>query len=48
MQTLMEDFVLTSRDITKILDMLEAQFGNNCEIVLHDLRKPYDLSLIHI
>ena len=48
MQTLMEDFVLTSRDITKILDMLEAQFGNNCEIVLHDLRKPYDHTIVDI
>lgn len=28
--------------------MLEKQFGRNCEIVLHDLTKPYDHTIIDI
>lgn len=42
------DFCLSKADITKLLDMLEAQFGTRCEIVLHDLRNPYEHTIVDI
>ncbi len=34
--------------IKKIMDMLEMQFGSNCEVVLHDLTKDYNHTIIDI
>lgn len=34
--------------LNKILTLLEMQFGSNCEIVLHDLTKPYESTIIDI
>ena len=42
------DFSMNSEDITRFVDMLEAHFGNTCEIVLHDLRRPYDQTIVDI
>lgn len=42
------NFTFSLNDITKIIDMMEAQFGSKCEIVLHDLRKPYDHTIVDI
>lgn len=47
-QNSLDSFTLNLNDITKIIDMLEAQFGSRCEIVLHDLRKPYDHTIVDI
>ena len=33
---------------TKILDMLEQHFGQSCEIVLHDLTREYDHTIVDI
>lgn len=32
----------------KLLTMLEQHFGSNCEIVLHDLTRPYESTIIDI
>lgn len=34
--------------LTSLVDMLEAQFGVNCEIVLHDLTKDYNHTIVDI
>jgi predicted transcriptional regulator YheO len=34
--------------IKKIMDLLEKQFGRNCEVVLHDLTKDYNHTIIDI
>jgi len=34
--------------LTRLLDMLEQHFGNTCEVVLHDLTKSYDHTIIDI
>lgn len=34
--------------LTKVCDMLEQQLGPNCEVVLHDLERPYDSTIIDI
>lgn len=31
-----------------LLSMLEAQYGSNCEIVLHDLTKDYNHTIVDI
>ncbi|MBC8584757.1 helix-turn-helix transcriptional regulator [Youxingia wuxianensis] len=38
----MDNIVFTKDEFEKLLTLLELQFGKNCEIVLHDLTKPYD------
>ena len=39
----------TDQDFWKnLMDMLEKQFGSSCEIVLHDLTKDYDHTIIDI
>lgn len=35
-------------EIKKIMDLLEKQFGRNCEVVLHDLTKDYNHTIIDI
>jgi len=35
-------------EIRKIMDLLEKQFGRNCEVVLHDLTKDYNHTIIDI
>ncbi len=32
----------------KLMNMMEQQFGPDCEIVLHDLTKPYDKTIVDI
>lgn len=32
----------------KLMDMLEYQFGNRCEIILHDLTKDYEHTIVDI
>lgn len=39
----MDDVILN-----KILTLLEVEFGNRCEVVLHDLTKPYDHTIVDI
>jgi predicted transcriptional regulator YheO len=34
--------------INKIIDLLEKQFGRNCEVVLHDLTKDYNHTIVDI
>lgn len=34
--------------LEKVVDLMEQQMGPNCEIVLHDLRKPYDCTIVDI
>lgn len=45
---MVEDFILDSRGLTQILDLIENQFGPQCEVCLHDLSKPYDHTIIDI
>ena len=44
----MESIHEISDFLKQVMDMLEAQFGNNCEIVLHDHLKPYDQTIVDI
>ena len=41
-------FQLEEDFFERLMDMLEAQFGTNTEIVLHDLRKKYDRTIVDI
>lgn len=41
-------FTLDGDFMTRLLDMLEQQFGTNTEIVLHDLRGDYNKSIVDI
>lgn len=34
--------------LEKVVELLEQQMGNNLEIVLHDLRKPYERTIVDI
>ncbi len=34
--------------LKQIMNLLEQQFGNRCEVVLHDLSRPYDSTIIDI
>ena len=34
--------------LEKVVELLEQQMGNNLEIVLHDLRKPYEHTIVDI
>ncbi|MCL1863655.1 MAG: helix-turn-helix transcriptional regulator [Defluviitaleaceae bacterium] len=34
--------------LTQVVNLIEQQFGSNCEIVLHDLSLPYDSTIIDI
>ena len=42
------DGKLDSRVLTQIVNLIEQQFGSNCEVVLHDLTLPYDSTIIDI
>ena len=44
----MESIYEISDFLKQVMDMLEAQFGSNCEIVLHDHLKPYDQTIVDI
>ena len=35
-------------NLGKILTLIERHFGMDCEVVLHDLTKPYDHTIIDI
>jgi len=39
---------LDSRALTQIVNLIERQFGSNCEVVLHDLSRPYDSTIVDI
>ena len=39
---------LDSRILTQIVNLIEQQFGPNCEVVLHDLSRSYDNTIIDI
>jgi len=39
---------LDSRILTQIVNLIEQQFGSNCEVVLHDLSLPYDSTIVDI
>lgn len=34
--------------LEKLIDLLEMQLGNNCEVVLHDLTKSYESTIVDI
>lgn len=42
------NFNLGEEGLRQILDLLEQQFGARCEVVLHDLSRPYDSTIIDI
>lgn len=42
------DGKLDSRALTQIVNLIEQQFGINCEVVLHDLSRPYDSTIVDI
>jgi predicted transcriptional regulator YheO len=42
------NYKLDGRTLTQIVDLIEHQFGINCEVVLHDLSLPYDSTIIDI
>ena len=44
----MDDMVFGSDFINRLIDMLEQQLGRFSEIVLHDLRKGYDHTIVDI
>jgi len=44
----MPDFTLDREALTKIMDLMEHQFGPDCEIILHDLTGDYDKTIIDI
>ncbi|MCL2618185.1 MAG: helix-turn-helix transcriptional regulator [Defluviitaleaceae bacterium] len=39
---------LDGRVLTQVVNLIEHQFGHNCEVVLHDLSLPYDSTIIDI
>jgi len=39
---------LDIRALTQIINLIEHQFGSNCEVVLHDLSRSYDNTIIDI
>ena len=39
---------LDSRALTQIVNLIEQQFGSNCEVVLHDLSRSYDSTIVDI
>jgi len=39
---------LDSRVLTQIVNLIEQQFGSNCEVVLHDLSRSYDSTIVDI
>jgi len=43
-----ENSKLDSRVLTQIVNLIEQQFGSNCEVVLHDLSRPYDSTIVDI
>ncbi|MCI9047267.1 MAG: transcriptional regulator [Hungatella sp.] len=43
-----ERFEIGEEWLKQILDLLEQQFGSRCEVVLHDLSRPYDSTIIDI
>ena len=43
-----ERFSIGEEGLKQILDLLEQQFGSRCEVVLHDLSRSYDSTIIDI
>lgn len=43
-----ENFLLGEKSLNQILNLLEQQFGNRCEVVLHDLTRPYESTIVDI
>jgi predicted transcriptional regulator YheO len=43
-----ESYKLDSLALTQIVNLMEQQFGSNCEVVLHDLSRPYDSTIVDI
>jgi len=43
-----KDGKLDNRALTQIVNLIEQQFGSNCEVVLHDLSRPYDSTIVDI
>ena len=39
---------LDNRALTQVVNLIEQQFGSNCEVVLHDLSRPYDSTIVDI
>ena len=39
---------LDGRALTQIVNLIEQQFGSNCEVVLHDLSRSYDNTIVDI
>ncbi|MCL2580267.1 MAG: helix-turn-helix transcriptional regulator [Oscillospiraceae bacterium] len=39
---------LDSHALTQIVNLIEQQFGSNCEVVLHDLSRPYESTIVDI
>ena len=44
----MENSKLDGRALIQIINLLEQQFGYGCEVVLHDLSRPYDSTIVDI
>ena len=44
----MEDIYENEKLLKQIMDLLEQHFGYNCEVVLHDLTKDYDHTIVDI
>lgn len=42
------NFRLDEQALTQIVNLIEQQFGSNCEVVLHDLSLPYDSTIVDI
>jgi len=45
---MVNDGKLDNRALTQIVNLIEQQFGSNCEVVLHDLSRPYDSTIVDI
>jgi len=39
---------LDKQVLTQVVNLIEQQFGSNCEVVLHDLSLPYDSTIVDI
>ena len=44
----MAAYYLDDSGLKKIMDLMERQFGSNCEVVLHDLSRTYDSTIVDI
>ena len=44
----MSNALFDFRALEQFVNLIEQQFGRHCEVVLHDLSKPYDHTIIDI